>query len=364
MGAEPARRLRGVRRASRPGSVRRLSDVAAVVARCAGRVLGCVRRLVRRPVECSGVSPDRGDVDARRRVVPRWSAQLRRARAAPGGASRRTPRRSCRSARAGRASSGRGRSSPTRWRAAVSASPSWVSGSATGSSRTFRTSPRRRVAFLATASLGAIWSSCAPEFGVRAVTDRWAQVDPKVLLAVDGYRYGEKDVDRSGHVAEIVAALPTLSHVVRLPYLDPSGPDGWSALLDHDTEVAATSMAFESGAVRPSALRALFLGHHRPAESDRARSRWHRTRTRQDAGPALRPRPGRSVQLVHDDRLDDVELPRFGRAGGRDRGALRRRPRLARPVDAVGVRRRRAARRVRRERPVRHGLPQGRVASG
>ncbi len=102
------------------------------------------------------------------------------------------------------------------------------------------------VAFLATASLGAIWSSCAPEFGVRAVTDRWAQVDPKVLLAVDGYRYGEKDVDRSGHVAEIVAALPTLSHVVRLPYLDPSGPDGWSALLDHDTEVAATSMAFES----------------------------------------------------------------------------------------------------------------------
>jgi len=101
------------------------------------------------------------------------------------------------------------------------------------------------VAFLATASLGAIWSSCAPEFGVRAVIDRWAQVDPKVLLTVDGYRYGDKDVDRSGHVAEVVAALPTLDHVVWLPYLDPMGEDGWSALLDHDPSEAADAMAFK-----------------------------------------------------------------------------------------------------------------------
>ncbi|MGB3737652.1 MAG: acetoacetate--CoA ligase [Ilumatobacter sp.] len=102
------------------------------------------------------------------------------------------------------------------------------------------------VAFLATASLGATWSSCAPEFGVRAVTDRWTQVDPKVLLTVDGYRYGTKDIDRTGHVEEIIAALPTLEHVVRLPYLDPDGEDGWSALLDHDPASAAASMDFES----------------------------------------------------------------------------------------------------------------------
>ncbi|WP_423983229.1 acetoacetate--CoA ligase [Ilumatobacter sp.] len=101
------------------------------------------------------------------------------------------------------------------------------------------------VAFLATASLGAIWSSCAPEFGVRAVTDRWVQVDPTVLLTIDGYRYGTKDVDRSRHVEEIVAALPTLEHVVRLPYLDRNGDDGWSRLLDHDSEKAAAAMAFE-----------------------------------------------------------------------------------------------------------------------
>ena len=102
------------------------------------------------------------------------------------------------------------------------------------------------VAFFATASLGAIWSSCAPEFGVRAVTDRWTQVTPKVLLTVDGYRYGTKDIDRRSHVEEIIAALPTLEHVVRLPYLDPAGEDGWSTLLDHDPAEAAASMSFES----------------------------------------------------------------------------------------------------------------------
>lgn len=101
------------------------------------------------------------------------------------------------------------------------------------------------VAFLATASLGAVWSSCAPEFGVRAVTDRWTQVAPKLLLTVDGYRYGAKDIDRSAQVDQIVAALPSLEHVVRLPYLDPAGEDGWSKLLDHDPVKAAAAMAFE-----------------------------------------------------------------------------------------------------------------------
>ncbi|WP_040493983.1 acetoacetate--CoA ligase [Ilumatobacter nonamiensis] len=102
------------------------------------------------------------------------------------------------------------------------------------------------VAFLAVASLGAIWSSCAPEFGVRAVTDRWTQVEPTLLLTVDGYWYGSKHIDRSSHVAQILDALPSLEHVVRLPYLDPDGDDGWSTLLDHDPGAAAAAMAFES----------------------------------------------------------------------------------------------------------------------
>jgi acetoacetyl-CoA synthetase len=80
--------------------------------------------------------------------------------------------------------------------------------------------PEAIVALLATASLGAIWSSCAPEFGVRAVIDRFGQIEPKVLIAVDGYRYGDKSIDRRTELAEIRAALPSLKSTVVLPYLD------------------------------------------------------------------------------------------------------------------------------------------------
>jgi acetoacetyl-CoA synthetase len=80
--------------------------------------------------------------------------------------------------------------------------------------------PETMVLLLATASLGAIFSSCAPEFGTRSVTDRWQQISPKVLFAIDGYRYGDKVIDKSESVAEIIAALPSVEHVERLSYLD------------------------------------------------------------------------------------------------------------------------------------------------
>ncbi|MGB6242090.1 MAG: acetoacetate--CoA ligase [Castellaniella sp.] len=81
--------------------------------------------------------------------------------------------------------------------------------------------PETMVAFLAAASLGAIWSSCSPDMGVSGVLDRFRQVGPKVLLAVDGYRYDGKDFDRLAVVMELRAALPTLNKVVLLPYLNP-----------------------------------------------------------------------------------------------------------------------------------------------
>ncbi len=80
--------------------------------------------------------------------------------------------------------------------------------------------PEAIVALLATASLGATWSSCAPEFGVRAVIDRFAQIEPRVLFAIDGYRYGDKPIDRRAELAEIRAALPSVESTVVLPYLD------------------------------------------------------------------------------------------------------------------------------------------------
>ncbi len=79
--------------------------------------------------------------------------------------------------------------------------------------------PETLIAFLASASLGAVWSSAAPEFGARSVIDRFAQIEPKVLLAVDGYRHGGKDFDRREALAAILAELPTVEHTVMLPYL-------------------------------------------------------------------------------------------------------------------------------------------------
>jgi acetoacetyl-CoA synthetase len=84
--------------------------------------------------------------------------------------------------------------------------------------------PEAIVAFLAAASIGAVWSSCSPDFGLASVVDRFAQIEPKVLFAVDGYRYGGKDFDRREVVARLQEEMPTLARTVVLPYLDPA-PD-------------------------------------------------------------------------------------------------------------------------------------------
>lgn len=113
--------------------------------------------------------------------------------------------------------------------------------------------PETVVAFLAAASIGAIWSSCAPEFGVRAVVDRVRQIEPKVLLVVDGYRYGTKAVDRRAEVAQIRAALPSLEATVVLPYLGTreeataAVPDAlaWDELLAEPSGLAIDAVPFD-----------------------------------------------------------------------------------------------------------------------
>src|SRR5258706_7259735 len=76
------------------------------------------------------------------------------------------------------------------------------------------TSPQAVVGLLATASIGAIWTSCSPDFGAHAVIDRFAQVDPKVLIAVDGYAYGGKTFGRPRGGAAVTAALPRLRSLI------------------------------------------------------------------------------------------------------------------------------------------------------
>jgi acetoacetyl-CoA synthetase len=102
--------------------------------------------------------------------------------------------------------------------------------------------PETIAAFLATASLGAVWSSAAPEFGARSVIDRFAQIEPKVLLAIDGYRYNGRDYDRSAAVEEIARECD--ARVVRLGYLDGSGwEDGF--LGPEDAELTFEPVPFD-----------------------------------------------------------------------------------------------------------------------
>jgi acetoacetyl-CoA synthetase len=102
--------------------------------------------------------------------------------------------------------------------------------------------PETVVAMLATASIGAIWSSCAPEFGVSSVVDRFAQIEPKVLVAVDGYRYDGAWHDRRDALTEIRRRLPTLAATVLVGGSAANGMTAWERLLAHG---AGAELAFE-----------------------------------------------------------------------------------------------------------------------
>ncbi|MGH1366613.1 MAG: acetoacetate--CoA ligase [Calditrichia bacterium] len=80
--------------------------------------------------------------------------------------------------------------------------------------------PEATIAFLATCSLGAVWSSCSPDFGADSVVDRFQQIEPKLLITVDGYRYGGKGFDKSAVVDELILKLSTLEGTLLIPFLD------------------------------------------------------------------------------------------------------------------------------------------------
>ncbi len=108
--------------------------------------------------------------------------------------------------------------------------------------------PETVVAALATASIGAIWSACSPEFGIPSVIERFRQIEPKVLIAVDGYRYRGRDFDKRDAVRELQRNLPTLEATVVLPYLsDEPDLSGLSRhLLWDEALVDADSIEFEA----------------------------------------------------------------------------------------------------------------------
>jgi acetoacetyl-CoA synthetase len=180
--------------------------------------------------------------------------------------------------------------------------------------------PETVVAFLACASIGAIWSSCSPDFGWRGVIDRFTQLTPKVLFCVDGYRYGGQEFHRTAEMGEIIGALGSLEHVIYLPYLEPDraqppapGALTWAAALDHPA-VPAAQFHFEQVPF-DHPLWILF-----------------------SSGTTGPPKPimhGHGGILLHHHRLDDVELPGQLAAARGVPGALRRQSwvsRARRPV--------------------------------
>ncbi len=112
--------------------------------------------------------------------------------------------------------------------------------------------PETVVAFLAVASVGAIWSLCSPEMGVAAVLDRFRQIEPKVLIATDGYRWSGKAYDRRELLGQMLQELPSVERLVLVPYLDPEAlatawPQGvaWRDALRRDAALQIDLQPFD-----------------------------------------------------------------------------------------------------------------------
>jgi acetoacetyl-CoA synthetase len=111
--------------------------------------------------------------------------------------------------------------------------------------------PETIMAFLASASIGAIWSSCSPDFGTSSVIDRFKQIEPKILFAVDGYQYGGKPFDRHPMIADLQQALPSLQKTVLVPYLQEQFEPGmltntitWHEMLTQPGELVFEQVPF------------------------------------------------------------------------------------------------------------------------
>ena len=175
--------------------------------------------------------------------------------------------------------------------------------------------PEAVIAMLATTSIGAIWSSCGPDFGTRGVLDRFTQLAPKVLFCVDGYQYGGKPFDRKAEVQKIIAQLHSLERVIYLPYLnredrEPLSPNTrcCGTICSNQPPVPASEFQFEqvpfdhplwilfssgtTGLPKP-----ICHGHGGIMLEQLKHCRLQ-----------LRHAPRRAAVLLHHHRLDDVEL--------------------------------------------------------
>ena len=130
--------------------------------------------------------------------------------------------------------------------------------------------PEATAALLATASLGAVWSSCSPDFGVQGVLDRFGQIEPKILFCADGYLYNGKEFDSQEKASEVLDKLPSVEECVVIDYLGAPAKRRHLALR-LPRALRAGRHRLRPGRVQPPALHPVFVRHHRRAEVHRAR---------------------------------------------------------------------------------------------
>ncbi len=205
--------------------------------------------------------------------------------------------------------------------------------------------PETIAMMLATASLGAVWSSCSPDFGERGVLDRFGQIEPKIFVAVDGYWYNGKRVSIADKLRAIAGALADGGKNRHRALSRRGGRGGDKPAARRDARRILEAPYGEAGrlraaAVPSSALYPLFVRHHRRAEMHRARRRRHAAPASEGAPPAQRSARRRPRLLFHHLRLDDVELAGLRAGQRRDADAVRR---LAVRADAERAVRLRAA---------------------
>ncbi len=187
--------------------------------------------------------------------------------------------------------------------------------------------PEAIAAMLAAASLGAVWSSCSPDFGDQGVLDRFGQIEPVLFITVDGYWYNGKEIDVSAKMAAVAdkAAQPSQGTDRRLSrqggrggreIAQGAGPGaGFGALRGQAGQLRAAALC-------PSALHPVFVGHDGHPEMHRAFRRRHAAEACQRTAPALQYSRRGAAVLLHHLRLDDVELAGLGAGERRDAAAL------------------------------------------
>ena len=171
--------------------------------------------------------------------------------------------------------------------------------------------PETIVAMLAATSLGATWSSCSPDFGIKGVLDRFGQIKPRVLFTADGYWFKGKRIDSLDRVRKILEQIDSVEKVVVVPYAqaapDLSGiPNGIRFPRIQGQKSCASGI--HAAALRPSAVHHVLIRHDRPSQMHGPERRRHPAASDEGTPAAHGPETGGHHLLFHHLWLDDVEL--------------------------------------------------------